>query len=223
MSIQVKSSSSSPTLQSRFVTPSASTQYITPQSGYDGLSQVTVSGDSNLVNSNIKSGVSIFGVSGNMVSWDRPNTFNFHDNLDTYLKRGSTYFFTFKFYSNMDDAENKTNSISINISEFANSWGKLSFQLTMGDYYINWDCFFRGIDFYSSGNVKGFSDYLSYVNINHRASGLKIYDAFETGGISALYSDYIDCAIGSATLEKYGSAASVEKTLFGIRGNNVYY
>ena len=70
MSIQVKSSGSSPTLQSRFVTPSASTQYITPQSGYDGLSQVTVSGDSNLVSSNIKSGVSIFGVSGSLSSAD---------------------------------------------------------------------------------------------------------------------------------------------------------
>lgn len=158
-----------------------------------------------------------------MVSWDRPNTFNFHDNLDTYLKRGSTYFFIFKFYSNIDDAVNKTNPISINISEFANSFGKLLFLLTVGDYYINWNCFFRGIDFYSSGDVKGFSDYLSYVNISHRVSGLTIYDAFETGGISDLYSDYIACAIGSATLEKYGSAASVEKTLFSRLGNNIYY
>lgn len=70
MSVQVKSSGSSPILQSRSVTPSASTQYITPQSGYDGLSQVTVSGDSNLVSSNIKSGVSIFGVSGSLSSAD---------------------------------------------------------------------------------------------------------------------------------------------------------
>ena len=66
MSVQVKSSGSSPTLQSRTVTPSSSTQYITPQSRYDALSQVTVYGDSNLVSSNIKSGVSIFGVSGNL-------------------------------------------------------------------------------------------------------------------------------------------------------------
>ena len=64
MSVQVKSSGSSPTLQSRTVTPSSSTQYITPQSRYDALSQVTVYGDSNLVSSNIKSGVSIFGISG---------------------------------------------------------------------------------------------------------------------------------------------------------------
>lgn len=65
LSVQVKSSGSSPTLQSRTITPSSSTQYITPQSGYDGLSQVTVNGDSNLKSSNIKSGTSIFGIIGN--------------------------------------------------------------------------------------------------------------------------------------------------------------
>ena len=98
MSVQVKSSGSSPTLQFRTVTPSSSTQYITPQSLYDALSQVAVYGDSNLVAANIKNGVSIFGVSGNMVSWDRPNSFTFHDNLDSHTAQRGTYFFTFKFY-----------------------------------------------------------------------------------------------------------------------------
>lgn len=65
MSVQVKSSGSSPTLQSRTVTPSSSTQYITPQSRYDALSKVTVNRDSNLKSSNIKSGTSIFGILGN--------------------------------------------------------------------------------------------------------------------------------------------------------------
>lgn len=57
-------------MQSRTVNPSSSTQYITPQSRYDALSQVTVWGDSNLIGSNIKSGVSIFGVSGSLTSAD---------------------------------------------------------------------------------------------------------------------------------------------------------
>lgn len=45
--------------------PTANTQYITASSGYDGLNQVTVNRDNNLIAENIKSRISIFGVTGN--------------------------------------------------------------------------------------------------------------------------------------------------------------
>lgn len=59
-----EATSTTPSLQDKTVTPSAAQQTVTPDDGYDGLSSVTVSGDSNLTTENIKAGVSIFGVTG---------------------------------------------------------------------------------------------------------------------------------------------------------------
>lgn len=54
-----------PKTQEKTVTPSASQQVITPDTD-KLLSKVTVEGDVDLVASNIKSGVNIFGVTGNV-------------------------------------------------------------------------------------------------------------------------------------------------------------
>ena len=65
MSIQVFRAGSSPSLQTKTVTPTTSTTTYSPSSGYDGFSNFTVNGDNNLISGNIKSGVSIFGINGN--------------------------------------------------------------------------------------------------------------------------------------------------------------
>lgn len=51
-------------LQEKTATPSQAEQVISPDSGYDGLSKVTINGDSDLVATNIKQGVNIFGIEG---------------------------------------------------------------------------------------------------------------------------------------------------------------
>ena len=62
-------SKSTPTpqkLQDKTITPTATNQVITADTGYGGLNTVTINGDAELVPENIKEGVNIFGVTGNM-------------------------------------------------------------------------------------------------------------------------------------------------------------
>lgn len=62
--LQTKAIGTPPKLQSKTVTPSASSQTVKPDANYDGLAQVVVNGDANLVAENIAKGVTVLGISG---------------------------------------------------------------------------------------------------------------------------------------------------------------
>lgn len=64
MSVEVMGGGGSANLQSKSILPSLLPYTQTPDPGYDGLSSVEVRKPSTLIASNIKSGVSIFGVQG---------------------------------------------------------------------------------------------------------------------------------------------------------------
>lgn len=60
-------------LQEKIVEPTKDTQIITYDKGYEGLRNVTVNGDENLISKNIKSGETIFGVNGDINVLDTSN------------------------------------------------------------------------------------------------------------------------------------------------------
>lgn len=61
-------------LQEKQVTPTAEEITITPDENYAALSKVVVLGDSQLKPENIKSGIEIFGVNGELTTFDKPLT-----------------------------------------------------------------------------------------------------------------------------------------------------
>ena len=94
--IRVVSEGTSIHNQDKSVTPTASQQIITADSGYTGLGTVTVAGDADLVAGNIKSGVNIFGVTGTLQE-RTAHTLTLHNNghaTDCYVQHNGVKYYT---------------------------------------------------------------------------------------------------------------------------------
>nr|DAO94738.1 MAG TPA: tail protein [Caudoviricetes sp.] len=165
------STSSSPKLQTKTVTPSASTQTVKPDSGYDGLSQVTVNGNSNLVAGNIKSGVSIFGVTGTYTGSGSSTSGN--NNVEAYLVTSTSPTVNFK-----------TTSGTIKIWGYgtmssSSGWGGSSTSLIAFDG----DKYYKSVSFGSPTSTSLSLSVSSSGAISGLPSGLTALNAIITRGI----------------------------------------
>lgn len=176
LSIQVFGAGGSPQLQTKTVTPSSSTQYVYPSSRYDGLSQVTVNGDSNLKAANIKSGTSIFGVTGSysasptMITF-KPSTYNNNDNQFFYTETSSPIFFSssyapiyyWEFNYNIEISSNAVFCMDFsNFFSWNDSWRSCF-------CYENFDSFGK--------TYSGYSSNINDVLILYRDSGYKRFSS----------------------------------------------
>ena len=142
-----------PNLYTRNVTPSTSAQTITPPSGYCGLRSVSVSGDSNLTSSNIKSGVSIFGVTGSLSS----SSYRLITCRDVYGSGTGTI--TFSVYYEDDPNATISSSVLDNVVGGAVLYNRPSGSTKPRQGNINGLSYRSSMDWYSWGTDSGGADF----------------------------------------------------------------
>lgn len=76
--------------KAKTITPTANAQVITPDSGYTGLSQVIINGDSDLIASNIRKSKNIFGVTGTL---EEKNIVRYNGQVDNATANRDGYFY----------------------------------------------------------------------------------------------------------------------------------
>lgn len=103
-------------LDSINVTPSTSTQTITPTSGTDGFNTVNVSAvtssiDSNIQADNIKEGVTILGVNGTLPDYSDEINITLNNNIVTFKHINNSWIFSELYNSNINTLQSNCFSI----------------------------------------------------------------------------------------------------------------
>lgn len=183
--------SSAPILQEKTVTPSTATQSITADNGYDGLSKVTVNGDANLTADNIKSGTSIFGVTGSYAG----SSPNLQSKSVTYTSNGTATVTPDEGYDGLSSVD-----VTVNVSGGSSGGGgylanmylsNISIILTLNDILVE-SCFFTDGEYEFTDSCSNVTfKYCSFSNSSVKCTQ-EIRDAIVNGEDNDYSSAYFD-------------------------------
>ena len=140
--------SSAPMLQEKTVTPSTAAKSITADNGYDGLSKVTVNGDANLTADNIKSGTSIFGVTGSYAG----SSPKLQSKSVTYTSNGTDTI-------TPDEGYDALSSVDVTVNVASGGGSGAGYKVTFPATAKNWDKIILGGIVQADGNIIYISDY----------------------------------------------------------------